>query len=51
LADPATGRDFRIASGEIARFEPTGASAMPAGFETSLPERDFLDLLAFVLGQ
>jgi hypothetical protein len=50
LADPATGRDFRIASGEIVRFEPSGASAMPAGIENSLPERDFHDLLAFLLG-
>ena len=50
LADVSTGRDFRIASGEIARFEPSSASAMPAGFENSLPERDFHDLLAFLLG-
>jgi len=50
LADPATGRDFRIGSEEIARIEPSGASAMPAGFEASLPERDFHDLLAFLLG-
>jgi putative heme-binding domain-containing protein len=50
LADPATGRDFRIPSGEIARVEQSGASAMPTGFETSLPERDFHDLLAFLLG-
>ena len=50
LADAATGRDFRIPSGELARFEPSAASAMPAGFENSLPDRDFHDLLAFLLG-
>ena len=50
LADPATGRDLRIASGEIARFEPSSASAMPAVFETALADRDFHDLLAFLLG-
>jgi hypothetical protein len=50
LADPATGRDFRIPSGEIARVEQSGASAMPTGFETALSERDFHDLLAFLLG-
>jgi putative heme-binding domain-containing protein len=50
LADVVTGRDFRIASGEIARFEPSAASAMPAVFETALADRDFHDLLAFLLG-
>jgi hypothetical protein len=50
LADPATGRDFRIPSGEIARVEPSAASAMPAVFETALADRDFHDLLAFLLG-
>jgi len=50
LADVATGRDFRIARWEIVRFEPSAASAMPAIFETALPDRDFHDLLAFLLG-
>ena len=50
LADAATGRDFRIASGELARLEPSAASAMPAGFENLLLDRDFHDLLAFLLG-
>jgi putative heme-binding domain-containing protein len=50
LADAATGRDFRIANDELARFEPSAASAMPAVFENSLPVRDFHDLLAFLLG-
>ena len=50
LADPVTGRDFWIASEEIARLEPSAASAMPAAFETALADRDFHDLLAFLLG-
>ena len=50
LADAATGRDFRIASGEIATVESSAASAMPAVFETALSDRDFHDLLAFLLG-
>jgi putative heme-binding domain-containing protein len=50
LADAATGRDFRIANDELARFEPSAVSAMPAVFENSLPVRDFHDLLAFLLG-
>jgi hypothetical protein len=50
LCVDATGKEQRIPKAEIAKNELTGLSLMPAAFGQSIPEADFNDLLAFLLG-
>lgn len=45
----AAGAEQRIPQGEIVENEETGLSLMPPAFAQTIPERDFYDLLAWLL--
>ena len=49
LSDPATGQDRAIALANVASVTASPFSAMPAVFESAIPEADFYDLIAFLL--
>ncbi len=47
----AAGQEMRIPQSEIKTNEETALSLMPAAFGASIPEGDFLDLMAWLLEQ
>lgn len=50
LCVDATGKEQRIPKAEIDTNETTGLSLMPAIFGQSIPDKDFTDLIAWLLG-
>jgi hypothetical protein len=48
LTDPATQQPISLAKSDIASTAVLPVSAMPAIFETTLPEREFFDLIEFL---
>jgi putative membrane-bound dehydrogenase-like protein len=48
LAD-ATGQEHRVGKAEVAKDDPTPMSLMPPVFGQTIPEKDFVDLLGWLL--
>jgi putative heme-binding domain-containing protein len=49
LTDPTTSQDFSVAKNTISAVAASVTSPMPPAFESVLPEKDFFDLLAYLL--
>lgn len=49
LSDPSTGTDQSVPLATVASVASSPFSAMPAVFESAIPESDFFDLIAFLM--
>ena len=49
LTDPATAQEFTIAKNTVSAVTASATSPMPPAFESVIPEKDFFDLLAYLL--
>jgi len=45
------GKEVRVPEAEIERNVVTNLSPMPANMETALPQKEFLDLMSYLLDQ